>query len=125
MNVGKPVWLGLAAVLGLCGCQHDPYADWFVTKKVQEKTLVGSYHVTHDTLEHFAQRKFSFVQEGQLPLSPDAKIIIADDHSITVSQVPIDWSPSDGSADRFCVLNAPGTWRLGKQQKFTAVYVSL
>jgi hypothetical protein len=68
--LAKPAWWAcLVAVLALCGCQHDPYADWFVTKDVPANTLIGSYHVTEGTLRHFTAAKLPFVDGGRLPIS--------------------------------------------------------
>ena|ERR1700674_1379139 len=63
----------------LCGCQHDPYADWFATKQIPEATLIGSYEVTQDTLDHFAFAKLSLIGGGKLTVSREPRIVVASD----------------------------------------------
>lgn len=123
MQMGKKLSWCFAAVLFLCGCQHDPYADWFVTKSIPDNTLLGSYHITAETLEHFARADLPSLQGHRLPLSRDAKIVLAADHKISVSQVAIDWL--DAQRHHVCVLNSTGTWKVAKHQEFTAVNVTL
>ena len=113
-------WTWLIAVSALCGCQFNPYADWFVTKDVTEKQLVGSYHVTDETVKHCATTEMPFLDGRHLPLSRDARITLTSDHKISVSQVPIDLG-----GPRACMLTASGTWKVSKHQEYTSVHINL
>ena len=110
----------LISITLLLGCQHDPYADWFVKKQVSDEAILGTYRVTDDTVTHFATTKITFLPGGKLPVGPDAKIVLTGDHKIYFSAVP--W---DALSGQVCVLSGAGAWRLARKDEFASLQVSL
>lgn len=114
-------WLFLLIAIWLVsGCQHDPYADWFIKQQVSDEAILGTYVVTDDTIRHFATKKFSFVHGETIQVGRDAKIVVTGDHKIYFSSVPL-----DALNDQVCVLSGDGVWELAKNDDFTIVQVSL
>lgn len=115
-------WLFLLiAICLLSGCQHDPYADWFVKKQVSDEAILGTYVVTDDTLEHFATTKIPALHGKALSVGREAKIVLTGDHKIYLSSIP-DWDAFNGQV---CVLSGDGVWELAKNDDFTIVQVCL
>jgi len=110
----------LFAALTAIGCQHDPYADWFVKKDVPESSLLGTYHVTQETLEYFANHDMRFIPGGRLPVKRETRIELAPSHKILLQQMPIDLGEAP-----FCILSGRGTWKVDKHQDYSAVFVTL
>ena len=98
------------------GCQHDPYADWFVEKDVPEATLIGSYRVTQETIQHFSGLEMRLMPGGRFPIHQEARIVLKEDHQAVLADIPIDL------IERVCILNGEGTWKVKKYER-TAVYI--
>jgi hypothetical protein len=104
VNGSKALFV-LLLLVTLAGCQHNPYADWFVKKDVPESALVGSYHVTDETVEFFSTRDMAFMPRHRLPITRQAKIVLDKDHKMSLSRIPIDLGEPP-----LCILDGEGTW---------------
>ena len=112
--------LVMLVMLTITGCQHDPYADWFVTKDVAGNVLAGSYHVTPETIERFSNKEMPFIPGGRLPISREARIVLNSNHKVSLANIPIDWvKPA------LCILNGNGDWKVDKREDYTIVFVTL
>ena len=82
--------------------------------------MLGTYHVTKETFEHFASAKTLSIPGGRLSLTHDARIELATGHKIALRQIPIDLGET-----LFCILSGEGTWKVDKHQEYSAVFVTL
>ncbi len=88
------------------GCQHDPWADRFLTRQASEQD-VGLYVVDQASRQRTIKQPMS---RSPLKINPSARIVLHADHSAEFSYVPeqlidgVSCSASDGR----------GSWRLGR-----------
>lgn len=119
MRIGNSLLVLFLMLAAVTGCQHDPYAGWFVEKDVPEAILIGTYHVTAETIKHFSGQDIRRIPGGRLPINKDARTVLEKDHRMSLTNIPIDLGDRE-----LCILNGEGTWRVRKYQR-TSVYLTL
>ena len=101
------------AMLG--GCQHDPWADRFLTAQPGEKDLVGTYMVDHDS----QQRNIRLQPSKQmLPIDKTARVVLLGNHTAQFLHVPEESPDLKGSP---CSVTGKGSWKLIKNDDFYTI----
>ena len=107
----------LLAFVSLAGCQHDPWADRFVTRQLAERDVAGLYAIDQASL----QRTIKLPMSGSvLKINPSAHILLSQDHSAEFFEIP---DAIDGKLQ--CSVTGRGTWRLGKNDRYTVIWVQI
>lgn len=104
--------ISLTLLVGLTGCQLDPWNDGFVTRKVRDSKIVGKYVMDAQS------QKLSIRVPGSdavFPVSSSAQIVFSADHNAQFIKVP-DYIGTDS-----CSITGRGSWQLEKRGKFTVV----
>ncbi len=99
----------MLAPLLLVGCQHDPWADDFLTAQPAERDVAGTYKINPDSQKRTV---------GNSPLSIDAstRIDLSPDHRVEFVHVPADLRD-----EKVCWVTGRGSWELGKNDNFSVV----
>ena len=107
-----------ASALTLVGCQHDPWANGYLTTAPSEADVVGKYVADAESLK----RSIKLPMSGQLlSVQPTAAIVLSDDHSAQFSGVPAD---HDGKEP--CSVTGKGSWSVAQNNgRFYSVYVRI
>jgi len=116
-TVSKCVVLVVSA-LTLLGCQHDPWANGYLTTVPSETGIVGEYRSDAASLK----RRILLPMSGEtLPVQPSALIVLSNDHSAKFSGVPAD---HDGKQPRS--VTGEGSWSIVKNSgTYYSVYVRI
>ena len=106
-----------AALLALLACQHDPWADRFVTVQLSDKEVTGTYVIDADS----QKRRITLpMTDGLFPISSTAKIVLSADHTAEFTKVPEDYEGT-----KPCSVTGRGSWSLGKNDKFSVVRANI
>jgi hypothetical protein len=105
------VLLCLTSLL-VVGCQHDPWADRFLTAQPSEKEVAGTYVVDADSQKRPITLPMS---NGVFPVSPSARISLSSDHKAEFFNVPEDYFGKP------CSVTGRGSWSLEKNDSFSVV----
>jgi putative transposon-encoded protein len=97
----------------LVGCQHDPWADRFVTAQLSEQEVAGAYLVDADSQKRQIKLPMS---NSVLPIGASAKIVLSKDHTAQFVNVPEDYQGT-----KSCLVTEHGSWSLGKNDSFLVV----
>lgn len=113
-------WKGIASVFSLVfltGCQHDPWADRFLTARPSEQEVVGTYLIDADS-----QRRNITLPQSRANFAVDhsAQIVLTGDHKAQFIHVPEDYR-----GEIACSVTGPGSWQLGKNDNFSVVRASI
>jgi len=104
-------------LLLLPGCQHNPWADRFLTVQAAEKDVAGTYVIDADSQKRTIRIGLSNIP---FPVSHSARIVLSADHNAEFISVPEDYR-----GERACSVTGRGSWRLGKNDSFTEVRASI
>jgi hypothetical protein len=107
----------LASICLLTGCQYDPWADGFLRSQAAEKDLIGTYRINSDTLTRHILIPMTTTE---LPLNPDAEIVLSADHKVTFFHV----SEVNDRTNKSCVVSGAGTWQQ-VVTRFAVVFVQI
>jgi len=108
--------LVLSLVL-LVGCQHDPWADRFLTFQPSEEDVAGTYVIDADS----QKRNIKLPQNnGTFPIGHSAQIVLSGDHNAQFIHVPEDYR-----GEVACSVTGRGSWHLGKNDSFSVVRASI
>ena len=111
----KPIralaFVGCLLLLCLVACQRDPWAYGYLTGRVAEKDIVGTYFIDVDSRERAAVRR--------LVVKSSARIVLAGDHRAEFVDLPEDL---DGHS---ALVTGRGTWRIDKNDGFTTVLATI
>lgn len=105
--------MAVFTVLALAGCQHDPFADGFLTRQPAERDVVGWYGVDHASMQRIIKLPMS---GARVSIDPAAHIVLSADHKAEFFAVP---DELDGSLS--CSVTGHGTWNLGRNDRFIVV----
>ena len=113
-DVNRPrIIFAVVTVLTLAGCQHDPWADRFLTRQPAERDVVGWYGVDQASLRRSITRPMS---GSRLKIDPSAHIVLSADHNVEFFSVP-----GDTGGSLVCSITGHGTWSLGKNDSYIVV----
>lgn len=110
-TVNRKASLLVLACLLFAGCQHDPWANKFLTAQPAENDVVGTYVVDSDSEKRNIKRP-----TGPLPVNRSAQIVLSAHHKARFTHVPADYR-----GETACSITGQGSWRLGKNDSFSVV----
>ena len=97
----------------LAGCQYNPFAHEFTTRRPLDESVVGVYRPDHESNERLRSAL-------DVELDPDCKLILNSDKTFVARELPRFWilrstgRPSDTDVWK-------GTWTLAQVQNWWAV----
>jgi hypothetical protein len=101
------------ASLLLLGCQHDPWANRFVTAELSDKEVAGTYVIDSDS----QRRRIALPMTNSiLPISASARIVLSNDHKAEFVNVPEEY---EGKTP--CSVTGHGSWSLGKNDRYSVI----
>ena len=105
----------IVAAVFLTGCQYNPFAHEFTTRRPAEQSLVGRYAPDEETRERLRSHL-------KLEVSPDCKVFLNSDQTFVARDVPRCWIvASSGSGCHRGTEDWKGTWELAQHQEWWAV----
>jgi len=109
--------LVLSLALGLIGCQHDPWAEGFLTVQPAENDVAGTYVIDANS----QKRTIKLPQKNSaLHIDHSAQVILSTDHKAEFFRVPEEYR-----GEAACSVTGRGSWRLGKNDNFSVVRASI
>lgn len=100
----------------LTACQHDPWANEFLTKQPLERDLVGTYAVDADS----QRRQITLpMSNAPFPVSSSGRIVLSSDHKAVLTRVP------EYDGEKPCSLSGHGSWELGRNDRYAVVNVQV
>ncbi len=104
--------------LTLVSCQHDPWANGYLTTQPTEMDIIGKYAPDAASLKSSIKLPMS----GELlAVHPSAAIVLSSDHSAEFSGVPAD---HDGKEP--CSITGQGSWSIAQNSgRYFSVYVRI
>jgi hypothetical protein len=107
----------MLSFLLLVGCQHDPWANRFLTAHAADEDVAGTYVIDADSQKRTVKLPLG---SGSFPIDHSARIVLSSDHKAEFVHVPEDYL---GKAA--CSVTGRGSWRLGKNDSFSVVRASI
>ncbi|HEX4005582.1 MAG TPA: hypothetical protein VHX60_05380 [Acidobacteriaceae bacterium] len=104
------------AVIGLAGCQYDPWAGKFLKRQPVEGDVVGWYAVDQASLH----RTIKLPSGSRLTVDSSSHILLSADHTAEFLSVPEELD--NGFS---CSVTGRGTWSLGKNDSYFVIRVEI
>jgi len=101
----------------LVGCQHDPWANRFLTAQAADEDVAATYVIDADSQKRTIKLPLS---KGSFPIDHSARIVLSSDHKAELVHVPEDYLGKGA-----CSVTGRGSWRLGKNDSFSVVRATI
>jgi hypothetical protein len=106
----------IVVLLGLAGCQFNPFASSFTSKQPKNEDLYGKYVLTDDS--QTIAKQFGHYS------ATNSSITLKSDSSILLTNIP-DWWHSKNSKPQGEFDSGQGSWTIERNQEWWAVGVIL
>ena len=103
----------MVSLMLFVGCQRDPWADGFITFRLPDMYVDGTYFIDADSQKRIIKLRHG---DGIFPIDHSAHITLSIDHKAQFFRVP-----EEDHYGAACSVTGKGAWHFGRNGNYTVI----